>query len=429
LLLSQVLTVVLTSALAVLIARGLQPGDWGTFSAFLGLGLAVSIVVDFGLGTWLLRELSRLWADEDISATKARAHASWLSTHAAVVSSAIGLASVCFAVVFTLARGRFSLTPLAAGLLGYGALLGTANGLDAYLRSRRRIRLLVAFIVAEKGLLVTLVIVVELVGLGVSWIALAYVVAGTVRLALVGLAVFVGDHFGLAKEHLRLVRPRWRGVREVTAGSFPFALNTASLNVIPRLDTFALLAIAATSAGYFATGERVLGPALLVPVALSTTLYPFLSREVQGARSVRVMSALLAAAGLALAVAGSLSAPLLVPLVFGEHYQRSIPVVQIIVFALPFIYASNPLLTHLYVVGREKIVVRLTLAVSLLGTVGIIVGQLLAGPAGAATGFVFRQAVILGAVLVLEVTVAASSRRPPPAVIARKAAVPRGESP
>jgi O-antigen/teichoic acid export membrane protein len=58
LLLSNIVTMLLTTTLAILIARNLDPEDWGAFSGFLALGLAVSIVVDFGLGTWLLREFS-----------------------------------------------------------------------------------------------------------------------------------------------------------------------------------------------------------------------------------------------------------------------------------------------------------------------------------------------------------------------------------
>jgi O-antigen/teichoic acid export membrane protein len=415
LLLSQVLTVTLTSVVAIVIARGLDPAEWGTFSAFLSLGLAVSIFVDFGMGTWLLRELSKLWANEEIDPAEARARASWLSTHAVLVSGAIGAASVCFAVVFTLVRGHASLTLIAAGLLAYGALLGAANGLEAYLRSRRKLRLLVAFTLTEKALLVALVVVVELAGLGVSWIALAYVIAGTVRLSLVSFTVFAGGH-------LSFVRPRWASLREIAAGSFPFALNTASLNIIPRLDSFVLLTLSATSAGYFATGERALGPALLVPVALSATLYPFLSREARGERSVRLFAALFATVGLALAVVGALLTPVLVPWIFGEQYRSSIIVVQIMLFVLPFCYASNALLPYLYLQGREFILLRVTIFASLLGTVAMVAGQLLRGPALAATGFVLRQVVILVALVLLEIGVARSHR--PSDVVGRGAAVP-----
>src|SRR5437868_6194654 len=65
LLTSQALTIGATSAAAVLIARHVNPHDWGIFSGFLSLSLGVSILSQFGVGTWLLRELSRLFAGAD----------------------------------------------------------------------------------------------------------------------------------------------------------------------------------------------------------------------------------------------------------------------------------------------------------------------------------------------------------------------------
>ncbi len=58
LLASQILTVIATSFAAIVIARTLDPDDWAVFSAFLGLSIALALVADFGIGTWLLRELS-----------------------------------------------------------------------------------------------------------------------------------------------------------------------------------------------------------------------------------------------------------------------------------------------------------------------------------------------------------------------------------
>src|SRR5436190_6577830 len=62
---SQFAAVVATSTLAILLTRRLGPQDWGIFSGFLGLSMALSVFVEFGLAQWLLRELARLWADTE----------------------------------------------------------------------------------------------------------------------------------------------------------------------------------------------------------------------------------------------------------------------------------------------------------------------------------------------------------------------------
>ena len=46
---------------AVVVARWLDAEDWGVFSAFLGLSIALGVFIEFGLATWLLRDLSALF--------------------------------------------------------------------------------------------------------------------------------------------------------------------------------------------------------------------------------------------------------------------------------------------------------------------------------------------------------------------------------
>jgi PST family polysaccharide transporter len=404
LLASQVLTTLITSALAILIARQLDPSDWGTFSALFGLGLAMGIIVDFGLGTWLLREFSHVWASGQ-TRDEARERVGRLSTNAVVVNGAIGAVTVLVVVAVCGIQGKLFLALVAGSLVGYGALLATANGFDAYLRSQRRLRRLVAFTVTEKCVLLTLVVVASLLlGLGLVAIAAAYALAGALRLALVAGTVFW-------KDSIPLTRPTLAGLRELTSGALPIAVNTGALNVAPRLVSLMLLTISATSAGFFAIGERVLGPALLVPVALSVTLYPFLSRETRPGRTVVRFAAALGIVGLVLAVVGALLAPVLVPRIFGSQYEGAVGPVRVILFVLPLIYASNPLLAHLYLQGKERFVLRVTLIASAVGVTSILIGQLVSGPALAAAGFVLWQLLILCALIGIEVTSRRSDSR------------------
>jgi hypothetical protein len=59
--------------------------------------------------------------------------------------------------------------------------------------------------------------------------------------------------------------------------------------------------------------------------------------------------------------------------------------------AVPFIYALETLLVHLYTLGRERHVLVGTLVASLLGTTALFVGLWAYGGTGAAVGYVVRQ--------------------------------------
>jgi O-antigen/teichoic acid export membrane protein len=395
-LVSQGLTVLATSLSAVLIARRLQPSEWGIFSAFLGLSFALAIFVEFGLATWLLRELSRLFAEHgDAAEQRARA----------LVGAAIGFAVTVTGVIVALGtavaaiRGEGMTLVLAlSSLLCYGGLFASANVLEPYLRAQRRLRRIVVASIVEKYVLVVLVIVAVASGTGVWGIGLAYVTAGFLRFSLLVWSVF---------GRTLPVFPRRRDVRALLRKSLPFALTSGALNVVPKLDAFGLLVLSATAAGYFALGDRILGPAAVVPAIAATTLYPFLARRSHRHRAIWGLSFGFGVCGGVLAIAGYLAAPTLVPLVFGHQYEAAVPPVRLMLLALPLAFAANPLLTYSFSYGRERAVVVAAIVITLVGTGAILTGQAVEGVSGAAIGFLLRQGLMFAAIA----SIAASAAR------------------
>ena len=192
------------------------------------------------------------------------------------------------------------------------------------------------------------------------------------------------------------MRPTARSVARVVRSSAPFAASAAALNVVPRLDAFFLLLLSSTSAAYVALGDRVLGPALFVPVILSVTLYPFVASHLDAHVNWKLVG-IAGTLGALVALAGILLSPTLVPLVFGEKYRPAIVPVQVLLASLPFIYATNILLTYLYSAGRERRVLGVTLVAAVAGTIAVVCGQLVGGADLAAAGVLLRQALFTGA--------------------------------
>jgi O-antigen/teichoic acid export membrane protein len=390
LLASQGLTVAATSVAAILIARHLHPGDWGVFAGFLGLSLSLAILVEFGLSTWLLRELSPLFASADRRAFRSAARL--MSAALAVCGSVAGAIVAASVIVSELRGSRAGVTVALALLLIYGGLFASSNVLEAHLRARRRVKRVVAGSVLEKYVLLALVVVAWISGFGIVGIGLAYVVAGCLRFAYLGWSVFAFQGAGVPM-------PRRADIRAVVRSSFPFALTAGSLNFVPKLDTFVLLAFSATSAGYFAVGDRALGPALIVPATLGTALYPFMAPRSRTTSAVWKLAGLFTLLGGIFALAGAVAAPALVPLLFGGQYRDAVPTVQVMLISMPLVYASTPLLVYAYTNHRERTIVRATVGISLLGTAGIAVGQSVDGVTLAAGGYVLRQLLFVGALI------------------------------
>ena len=392
LLFSQFAAVVATSALAILLARHLGPRNWGLFSGFLGLSLGLSIFVEFGLTQWLLRELARLWVPQGPKSVSSRdrRRAGRLVVASLTVNAVLGLVMIVGAgVAAAIFRVGASSAVLLVALVAYGALVAACFGLEAVFRARRKLSRVVAATLLEKVLLLLLVLASVLAGADLFAIGVAYLVAGVAHLAFdLVCIVRSGD--------LVFAAPSRRSARYVTRRSFPFALNRASLNVIPRLDTFILSALSPVAAGYFALGDRALGPVVIIPVVMSSALFPFLAREPSGSRAGWRIVALLAAAGSAIGAIGIVLAPRLVPAVFGSDYSHAIHTVQVMLLAIPFVFAANPLLAHVYTARLEHRRLGLGLGfVSFLGTGVVVAGQALVGSVGAAGGYVARQAAII----------------------------------
>jgi len=108
--------------------------------------------------------------------------------------------------------------------------------------------------------------------------------------------------------------------------ALPF--NTKALTVIPRVDTFLIALVSTSAAGFFAIGDRILGPAAIILVA-SCALYPFFVRETHTSRTPWLIASGFFGAGAAIAAVASLLAPTLVPVIFGAAYEDAVDVVQL----------------------------------------------------------------------------------------------------
>jgi O-antigen/teichoic acid export membrane protein len=352
----------------------------------------LSVFVEFGLAQWLLRELARLWAEHEGPASGDAGHQAGqivLATFA--VNMSLGAVMIVGAGLTSVAVGlEPTSSVLLVALVAYGALTATCGGLEVVFRARRRIGRVMAATLLEKGLLLLLVTVSLVFGSGLAAIGIAYVGAGLARMAFDGIAI-------VRSRDLAFAFPALRTARDVARQSVPFAANRASLNIIPNLDTFILAAMSSVAAGYFALANRALSPIMIVPVVLSVSLYPFLARESAGSRVAWSVVGLLTAAGTVIAAIGIAISPRLVPLVFGSAYRPAIPVVQVMLLVLPFVFAANPLLTQVYTERLEHRALVLSLAVaSCIGTAAVVAGQLLVGPMGAAAGSVVRVALFAG---------------------------------
>jgi O-antigen/teichoic acid export membrane protein len=402
----QFLATVSTSVLAIILARALGPSSWGLFSGLLALSLAVATLVEFGLATWLLREISELRANTT-SHEGYRDRASRPIVGALAATGTLGVVLITGSIAgLALAHARVETGVTLVCLLIYTISVTTAVCIEAYVRAERKLGVVGLATGLEKVVLVIAAGGLALLGFGTPAIALGFLTAGVLRLTYEGTIVF-------GRERVPLRKPKVEDIWRYFVFGLPFAFNTVALTVIPRLDTFLIALVSKSAAGFFAIGDRILGPATILPVVASRALYPFLVREAHDSRTPWLIASGLFAAGALMAGIGAILAPTIVPIVFGAAYEEAVGVVQLMLMAVPFVFASNALLVRLYVLRLERAVFGVTLVSSLLGTGALVLGQLAIGPMGAAGGYVLRQVLFATALTVTGLIASSTANRRP----------------
>lgn len=378
----QAAATIATTILAIVIARSLDPADFGLFAALLSLSQAVAIVVEMGFATFLLREFSGSeWPNDDARSPAVEL----LST--AVVAALIGTATVLiFTLLVVLAAGVPSATAIVLiALLVNTTLLAVAALVQSVARSQRQLLLVVRVVVVEKFVLLGVTALALRADLGMQGVAFAYAFSAVLHLSLIWW--LTGRRFGRL-----FALPAARSVRQTVRRSLPFVVSRVALNVGPRLDAVVVATVSFVAASSFAIGDRVVGSVLFVPAVLGSTMFPFLSRHSEDrGRYVKLTSGLMLFSGVLMAGIGVAASAWAIPAVFGSDYEPAVATVQLMLLSLPFIFLCNALLAQLYQSAKERVIAWRIVIASLIGLVAVGAGVLLAGSEGAALGFVFRQ--------------------------------------
>ena len=314
-LVSQITALVATTALAVVVARELGPAEFGVLAGLQGAALVLTIFVDAGIATYVLRELtgSREMGLVDGSTRAVGLVSAGLSA-AVLAASILVVSSIAIgAVLLQDATLAFAL----GGLVGYTSLLACADSLEVVYRARRRLGLLSAAILLEKGALVTLVSIALLAHGGILGIASGYLVAGALRLAY---DLVVVSRLGL----LDWQRRSRGAIGAVLRGALPFGLGSTIPTAVVRLDATLISLLSTTAAGLYAVGDRVLTVLLIVPSTSAATLFPLLARERSARDTAHRAAGVMFLAGAVIAATGIEAAPFVVPRLFGTAYEGAV---------------------------------------------------------------------------------------------------------
>ncbi len=254
--------------MAVVMARTLGAAGTGLYAVAVNLWLYASIIADFGLGTWLTREVARR-PDE---ARQAVSDALGLR----LLLSGLALPALLLAALIAgyVQGGAPDVTLLVTvALLGMGLLPGALSAAGSALFNAHEEMIFPAAVQLAGAALTTAAGATALL-LGFDLIALGWVSLATNLLTAAVFVVATRRRFFPLRATLHPARHR-RLARE----AWPLMLNSLLNNVFFRFDVQVLQSKGSAVVGYYTNAYKVIDAAGAVPSSFILALFPLLSRR------------------------------------------------------------------------------------------------------------------------------------------------------
>lgn len=363
-LMAQVAIKILSFAFTVLIVRQLGADAYGQYAAVLAFGATFAIFGDLGLSLYAVRQVAR-WRTQPDGLPLIRQ----LFSNILAVRLILSVITTGLLTLTAWATGRPALMIAAIALSSIGLWLYAVHGSsEAILSGMERLALVSGTRVVNQ------LAFVALGGLALWW-GLGYL--GLIVANLLGVTAMTWLCWQAAYGATgALPRPNPAQWWPLLRASLPFGLIGLAIGLSYRFDTILLnIYWGDAITGYYNSVYNLIFSAVMISNVLNTALYPSYTREVAAdptrlpAIAERVLRYILAlslpmAFGL-WAIAGPL-----VPFLFDEQYAPAAPVLQILAWVIPFMFASE-FLGYIVVIANHESRVARAVGVSSALNVGL----------------------------------------------------------
>jgi O-antigen/teichoic acid export membrane protein len=387
---AQFLIKILSFGFSVLVVRRLGATDFGQYSGVIAFVSTFAFLSDLGLGPYSIREIARLRDRPDGHAQAAQLYGNVLR-----LRLLLSLVTVVLVTAAAWMTGRPLIMVAAIGLNGLGLFLyAVQGGSEAVLSGFERLDISATARVLNQLVFVLLGALVLFLGLGYF---------GLVVSGLVGTAVLTVICWrGVRSLGVFPAPPRREDWLSLLKMSLPFGIITLALGLSYKFDTVLLTIFRGDAeTGYYNAAYNLVFSAVVFSNVINTAMYPSLSRHsvhspqnLPGiySRTLRYMMAV----SLPIAVGIWALAEHLVPFLYTAKYMPAVQALQIVVWVVPLMFASE-FLGYIVVIANQERVVARSVVISTCVNIGanlILVPRF--GFVAAAVMTVLTEAVLVG---------------------------------
>jgi O-antigen/teichoic acid export membrane protein len=333
---------VLAFVFNVYIVRRLGDAHFGQYSAVMAYVAIFAIFTDFGMSPFAVREMAR-----------DRSQTSWLLPNIMSIRIALSLIIMLIAPLSALGLGREHDMVLGIFIASAGLMLYALQGpLYCALAARERLDYTSLFALLNQLVFWGLGVLLLVQGLGFIGLIIA-------SLAGVGLeAVLAGwTLFKLGVERVSLSAHRWP---QLFMDALPFGISGISYAFMQRFDTVLMSLILTDAAvGWYNAPWTLINMMLLIAQSIAVAMYPSMvrgyTRDPQSLPLIVWESIkYLLIVCLPIAVGGTLLAERITITLYEQEFANSVPVLQIMLWALPSLFLLELLGRVANTLGLER---------------------------------------------------------------------------
>jgi O-antigen/teichoic acid export membrane protein len=351
-------TRVIRAGLVILAARMLGVEGYGVFSYAMSFAAFLSLLSDVGITGYLTREISR----------DAEKRSSLVST-AIIVKVVMAVVTFGLTVgaqtLFVKVEGVEALIPLAAMLVFFDTMRLFAFGFS---RARNKMEIEGIFIFVTEVAIASLALIFFIPNPSPFVLSAAYVAGSAIGTVLTYLVI---------RNYLRdlMARPRVSDVKQILAGSLPFAMAGVFGALMINIDTVILgFFTGARDLGLYAAAQRPAQLLYVLPGLIATSVFPLLSRfagkdDESSKKIIEYASVSVLLVALPITVGGILLGPQLMQLFFGSEYLEATLCFQLLLTTVLFVYPGTVIGNALFSYNMQRKLVYTTAAGAIINVV------------------------------------------------------------
>jgi O-antigen/teichoic acid export membrane protein len=344
---AQAIIKIFSFAFSIFVARYLGAesfGQYSTITAFVG---TFAIFSDLGLSLYTTRQIAR-WQDVPEGKQKAS------DLYSNILFLRLLLSIITVISVTAVAYATHRPLPIIVGIAVNSLILvlyAVQGSSEAVLGGFERLDITSSTKIINQTIFV-------LVGGVLLWAGLGYF--GLIFANLIGVFVMmIICWFAVKKLGLRIWRPNPETWIRLLTLSIPFGIIGFTLGLSYKFDTVLLNIFRSDQeTGYYNAAYNLIFSLVVFSNAINTALYPSLSRisvtapEKLATFYNRVLRYLMIIS-LPIAVGGTILADQIISLLYGNEYAPSVIALRILIWVLPFMYASE-FLGYVIVIGNKE---------------------------------------------------------------------------